>query len=69
MQAPRAAATMLEGDAGPDAEARITAALPPDAPREARNFLLTLAKEGTPRSPAGDYPGIRALWPDRRRAR
>jgi F-type H+-transporting ATPase subunit delta len=49
LQALRAAATKLEGagDAGPDLEARITAALPPDAPREARNFLLTLAKEGT----------------------
>ena len=47
LKALRAAATKLEGDAGPDVEARITAALPPDAPREARNFLLTLAKEGT----------------------
>ena len=49
LQALRAAAAKLEGagDAGPDLEARITAALPPDAPREARNFLLTLAKEGT----------------------
>jgi F-type H+-transporting ATPase subunit delta len=45
----RAAAARLEGagDAGPDLEARITAALPPDAPREVRNFLMVLASEGT----------------------
>ena len=47
LQALRAAAAKLEGaaGAGPDLEARITAALPADAPREARNFLLALARE------------------------
>jgi F-type H+-transporting ATPase subunit delta len=43
----RAAAARLEGAGeGPDLETRITAALPPDAPREVRNFLLALAHEG-----------------------
>lgn len=48
LQALRTAAANLEGagDAGSDLEARITAALPPDAPREVRNFLLALAREG-----------------------
>ena len=44
----RAASAGLEGvdGTGPDVEARINAALPADAPREARNFLLALAREG-----------------------
>ena len=48
LQALRAAAAKLEdaGGAGPDLEARITAALPAEAPREVRNFLLALAREG-----------------------
>jgi F-type H+-transporting ATPase subunit delta len=47
LQALRAAATNLDGAAGgSDIEARINTALPADAPREARNFLLTLAREG-----------------------
>ncbi len=48
LQALRAAAAKLEGvdGAGPDVEARIDAALPAEAPREARNFLLALAREG-----------------------
>jgi F-type H+-transporting ATPase subunit delta len=48
LQALRAAATKLDGtgDAGPELEASITAALPPDAPREVRNFLLALVREG-----------------------
>ena len=48
LKALRAASAKLEGagDAGPDLEARITAALPPDAPREVRNFLMALASEG-----------------------
>ena len=42
------AAAKLEGvdGSGPDVEGRIAAALPADAPREVRNFLLTLAQEG-----------------------
>jgi F-type H+-transporting ATPase subunit delta len=49
LQALRGAAAKLEGldGAGPDIEARINAALPAEAPREARNFLLALAREGT----------------------
>jgi F-type H+-transporting ATPase subunit delta len=48
LQTLRTAAAKLEGvsGAGPELEGRITLALPPDAPREARNFLLTLAREG-----------------------
>ncbi|MFL5800188.1 MAG: ATP synthase F1 subunit delta [Roseiflexaceae bacterium] len=48
LQALRAAAAKLESvdGAGPDIEARINAALPAEAPREARNFLLALAREG-----------------------
>ena len=47
LQALRAAAAKLEGanGTGPELEGRIAAALPPEAPREARNFLLTLARE------------------------
>jgi F-type H+-transporting ATPase subunit delta len=46
-QALRTAASKLESESEADAdpEARITAALPPDAPREVRNFLLVLARE------------------------
>jgi F-type H+-transporting ATPase subunit delta len=46
LQALRAAAGKLEGASGPDLEARISAALPAEAPREVRNFLLALAREG-----------------------
>ena len=48
LQALRTAAARLEGvgNDGPDVEARINAALPADAPREIRNFLLALAREG-----------------------
>jgi F-type H+-transporting ATPase subunit delta len=46
LQALRAAATRLDGAGDADLEARITAALPPDAPREVRNFLLALVREG-----------------------
>ena len=48
LQALRAAAAKLEGvdNVGSDAEARINAALPAEAPREIRNFLLALAHEG-----------------------
>ena len=48
LQALRAAAAKLEGARadGPDIEARINAALPADAPREIRNLLLALAREG-----------------------
>lgn len=48
LKALRTAATALQsaGDAGPELEARITAALPPDASREVRNFILALAREG-----------------------
>jgi F-type H+-transporting ATPase subunit delta len=46
LQALRAAAPQLDGAADADLEARIIGALPADAPREARNFLLTLAREG-----------------------
>ena len=48
LQALRAAAAKLErgGDSSPDLEGRITAALPSDAPREVRNFLFALAREG-----------------------
>jgi F-type H+-transporting ATPase subunit delta len=48
LQALRAAATKLEGASGdgPDVAARIDAALPAEAPREVRNFLLALAREG-----------------------
>ncbi|HEX5688543.1 MAG TPA: ATP synthase F1 subunit delta [Roseiflexaceae bacterium] len=48
LQALRAAAANLDGAdvSGSDVEARINAALPADAPREARNFLLTLVREG-----------------------
>jgi F-type H+-transporting ATPase subunit delta len=48
LQTLRAAAAKLEGVSGdgPELEGRIAVALPPDAPREARNFLLTLAREG-----------------------
>jgi F-type H+-transporting ATPase subunit delta len=44
----RAAATHLHGAQGDGAalEQQIAAALPADAPREARNFVLTLAREG-----------------------
>jgi F-type H+-transporting ATPase subunit delta len=48
LQALRAAAAKLEGASGdgPDAVAQIDAALPADTPREARNFILALAREG-----------------------
>lgn len=48
LQALRTAATALEGVSGTDSdvEARIASALPSDAPREVRNFLLTLVREG-----------------------
>jgi F-type H+-transporting ATPase subunit delta len=46
LQALRAAAAKIAGDSNADVEARITAALPSDAPREMRNFLLALAREG-----------------------
>jgi F-type H+-transporting ATPase subunit delta len=46
LQALHAAAGKLEGASGPDLEARISAALPAEAPREVRNFLLGLAREG-----------------------
>ncbi len=48
LQALHAAAAKLEGASGngPDLEGRIAEVLPRDAPREARNFLLTLAREG-----------------------
>lgn len=47
LQTLRAAATNIErGDSNADVEGRITAALPPEAPREMRNFLLALAREG-----------------------
>jgi F-type H+-transporting ATPase subunit delta len=48
LQALRTAAAKLESasGAGSDLEARIAAALPADAPREIRNFLLALAREG-----------------------
>ena len=48
LQALRAAAAKLEaasGD-GPDVVARLEAALPAETPREVRNFLLALAREG-----------------------
>ncbi len=47
LQALRTAAAKLEGASGDgsDIEARINAALPADAPREVRNFLLALARE------------------------
>ena len=48
LQALRGAAAKLESvdGAGPDIEARINRALRAEAPREARNFLLVLAREG-----------------------
>jgi F-type H+-transporting ATPase subunit delta len=48
LQALRTAATKLEGVSGdvPDAAARVDAALPAETPREARNFILALAREG-----------------------
>jgi F-type H+-transporting ATPase subunit delta len=48
LQALRTAASKLENASsdGPDAAARIDAALPAEAPREVRNFLLALAREG-----------------------
>jgi len=47
LQALRTAAAKLEGASGDGSniEARINAALPTDAPREVRNFLLALAGE------------------------
>ena len=47
LQALRTAAAKLEGASGDgsDIETRINAALPADAPREVRNFLLALARE------------------------
>jgi F-type H+-transporting ATPase subunit delta len=48
LEALRMAASRLEGAIGDgsDIEARINAALPAEAPREIRNFLLALAREG-----------------------
>jgi F-type H+-transporting ATPase subunit delta len=48
LQALRDAAAKLDGvsGTGSDIESRISAALPADAPREARNFLQALAREG-----------------------
>lgn len=48
LKALRTAAKALDGvkSTSSDVEARITAALPAEAPREARNFLLALAREG-----------------------
>jgi len=48
LKALRVAASKLEGagKGDPDLDARITAALPAEAPREVRNFLLALAREG-----------------------
>lgn len=48
LKALRAASARLqsEADDGADVEGRIAAALPADAPREVRNFLLALAREG-----------------------
>src|ERR1044071_5695886 len=48
LQSLRAAAARLESAPGPgaDLERSISATLPADAPREVRNFLLTLAREG-----------------------
>lgn len=47
-QSLKAAAKRLEGIQGDSAmlEQQVTAALPPDAPREVRNTLLMLAREG-----------------------
>jgi F-type H+-transporting ATPase subunit delta len=48
LQTLRTAAAKLEGasGAGPDLEARINGVLPAETPREVRNFLLALAREG-----------------------
>lgn len=48
LQSLRAAAAKLQSgaDDGADLEGRIAAALPTDSPREVRNFLLALAREG-----------------------
>jgi F-type H+-transporting ATPase subunit delta len=48
LQALRDAAAKLDGvsGSGPDIESQISAALPADAPREARNFLQALVREG-----------------------
>jgi F-type H+-transporting ATPase subunit delta len=48
LQALRAAAAKLEGASGDgsDAAVQIEAALPADAPREVRNFIKALAREG-----------------------
>jgi F-type H+-transporting ATPase subunit delta len=56
LQALRAAAARLEGvdGASPDVEARLNAALPAEAPREIRNFLLALEREGA----LGHLPAI-----------
>jgi F-type H+-transporting ATPase subunit delta len=47
-QSLKAAANRLEGVQGDSAtlEQQVAAALPPDAPREVRNMLLTMAREG-----------------------
>jgi F-type H+-transporting ATPase subunit delta len=55
LQTLKAAAAKIErGDSNADVEGRITAALPPEAPRELRNFLLALAREGA----LGQLPDI-----------
>jgi F-type H+-transporting ATPase subunit delta len=48
LQSLKTAAGKLEGAQGDHAalEQQLTAALPPDAPREVRNFLLAMAREG-----------------------
>jgi len=46
LQALRAAAAKIERGDGTDVEGRIAAALPAEAPRELRNFLLAIAREG-----------------------
>lgn len=48
LQSLRAAAPRLQaaGGSGAELEGRVEAALPADAPREVRNFLLALAREG-----------------------
>jgi F-type H+-transporting ATPase subunit delta len=48
LQALRSAAAKLEGASGngPDVVARIDAALPAETPRDVRNFVLALAREG-----------------------
>ena len=49
LQSLRAVATRLDGATGPgaDIEGFLKSALPADAPREVRNFLLAMAREGT----------------------